>query len=255
MIDIPSIFGVLGLGLLVVAARYDGRHRENTDIVTGTAGLDRALANVRHVRCDHGRRRAVDEDGFRMSRSKATSSPRRAGLIEHGRALRRGLAQMDRIELIELALVLHGAHAHGIGEDPRPLVGLDRIVGPTAFPQLVDHLHVVLGDIVAAVVPVLPFFTHALGGAVEIAGDDVPADAALGQMIERRHAPRERIRRLVGQRAGDAEAQMLRHMGHGRNEQARIVDGDLHGVFQRGIAVASIDVVDAEHVGQKQAVE
>jgi hypothetical protein len=74
-------------------------------------------------------------------------------------------------------------------------------------------------------------------------------------MIERRHPARERIRRLIGQVHGDAEAEMLRRRGHRRHQQQRIVDRDLRGVRSAESAVAAEHVVDAEHVGEKQPVE
>ena len=74
-------------------------------------------------------------------------------------------------------------------------------------------------------------------------------------MIERRHAPGEGEGRLVGQRDGDAEAEMLGRRGHRRHEQQRIVDRHLRRMAQRRVRRAAEDVVDAEHVGEKDAVE
>ena len=94
-----------------------------------------------------------------------------------------------------------------------------------------------------------------LAATVEIAGDDVPADPALGQVVERRHAPGEGERRFVGQRDGDAEAEVLRGVRHGRDEEERIVDRHLGGVAQRRVGTAAEDVVDADDVGQEDPVE
>src|SRR5580700_9218712 len=51
------------------------------------------------------------------------------------------------------------------------------------FPRA-TRLHVVLGHVVADVVAGLFALAHALRGAVQIAGDNVPADAAIGQMVQ-----------------------------------------------------------------------
>ena len=83
---------------------------------------------------------------------------------------------MQRVEAVVLAIVVNPAHAVGAGEDAGRCVGDDGIVAPGALPELVDDLHVVLGLRVAVVMRLLAVAAHALGGAVEIAGDDVPAD-------------------------------------------------------------------------------
>ena len=56
-------------------------------------------------------------------------------------------------------------------------------------------------------------------------------------------------------RGGDAEAEVLGDRGHRRDEQQRIVDRDLRRLPERGVGVAAVDVVDAEHVGDEEAVE
>src|SRR5437879_4201013 len=104
---------------------------------------------------------------------------------------------MDSVERIVLAIMLDAVNTRRLGEDAARLVALYGVVFPAAFPQLVDDLHVFFGDIVAVVMGVLAGLAHALGGAVEIAGDDVPADAAIGEVIEGRHPAGEWIGRLV----------------------------------------------------------
>ena len=138
---------------------------------------------------------------------------------------------------------------------PRCPIAQRRVVLPAAFPELVDHLHIFVGDFVAVVMPGLLFLAGAARGAVEIAGHNVPADPSLGEMVERRHPPRERIGRLVGQVGGHAEAEMLGHRRHRRDQQQRIVARRLRGVAQRRVRAAAEHVVDAEHVGEKQPVE
>ena len=87
-------------------------------------------------------------------------------------------------------------HLGRIGEHAAGAVAQHRIVFPASLPELVDHLHIFVGDLVAVVVRGLLVLAGAAGGAVEIAGHHVPADPALGQMVERRHPPRERVGRL-----------------------------------------------------------
>ena len=117
---------------------------------------------------------------------------------------------MNGIEPVIIALVPDAMHLCRIGEDAARPVAQRGVILPASFPELVDHLHIFVGDIVAVVMRGLLVLAGAAGGAVEIAGDDVPADPAFGQMIERRHPPRERVGRLVGQVAGHAETEMFR---------------------------------------------
>ncbi len=51
-------------------------------------------------------------------------------------------------------------------------------VVPACFPKLVDNIHIFVGEIVAIVMGHLAIKANGAGGAVEIARDDVPADAA-----------------------------------------------------------------------------
>lgn len=92
-------------------------------------------------------------------------------------------------------------------------------------------------------------------GAVKVAGDDVPADPAIAQVVERGHAPGERIGVFVGERESDAEAQVLGNPGHGWYQQQRVVDRYLHATAQGGFGAALVDVVDAQHIGDEQGVE
>jgi hypothetical protein len=91
----------------------------------------------------------------------------------------------------------------------------------------------------------LPRQPHVARRAVEVAGDDVPADAPPRQVVERAHAARERIRVLVGQRAGDAEAQVLGGLRHQRHQRQRVEQRHLHATAQRRVARALVDVVNA----------
>ncbi|MGY3105970.1 hypothetical protein ACVWW7_002597 [Bradyrhizobium sp. LM6.9] len=103
--------------------------------------------------------------------------------------------------------------------------------------------------------PGLLVLAGAARGAVEIAGDDVPADPSLGEMIQRRHPPRERIGRLEGKIAGDAEAEILRYRCHRREQQQRFIRRRLRCIAQGCVRAVAIDVVDPEYVSQEQAIE
>ncbi len=154
-----------------------------------------------------------------------------------------------------LADVVDLVNFAGIAENPPFAVAQDGAVFPAAFPELVAHLQILLGIVVAGVVLGLRGLAHVLGAAFEVGGDDVPADPALGQMVEGRQAPGEGIRVLERQRSREAEAQVLGDHGHGRDQLQRIVDRHLGGLANRRITVALIDVVDTQDIGDEQAIE
>jgi hypothetical protein len=104
---------------------------------------------------------------------------------------------VDRIDPVELSVVLDAVDLRRIGEDAMLPVALDGALFPAALPQLVDDIHVFFGDVIALVVAGLHAEPHPGGGAVEVAGDDVPAGPAPCQVVERRHAAGQRIGRLV----------------------------------------------------------
>jgi hypothetical protein len=101
----------------------------------------------------------------------------------------------------------------------------------------------------------LILLTDVLRATFQIRRDDVPAGAALGQVIQGRQASGERIRMFKRQRGGQAKAQMLGHQGHGRNQLQRIVDRHLRSLTDRRVTVAVVDVINAQHIGNEQAVE
>ena len=103
-------------------------------------------------------------------------------------------------------LVPDPMHLARIGIKAARAVAQNRVVLPAAFPELVHHLHIFFGSVVALVVLDLLRQAHAARRAVEIAGDDVPADPPAGEMVQRRHAAGEEIGRLIGEVGGHAEA-------------------------------------------------
>ena len=168
-----------------------------------------------------------------MLRGEGAAAIGGAGLVQHRRSLRRRLAQVQRVEPVLPARDGGpGAPARDRRRCRRRGRADHRIVAPTAFPQRVDDLHVLVGQVVAIVMHHLGVETHGARGAVQIAGDDVPADAPVGQVVQRGHAAGEQERRLVGKVAGDAEAEMRGGVRHRRHQQQRIDQRHLHRAAQ-----------------------
>ena len=180
---------------------------------------------------------------------------RGAGLVEHGCALRRRLAEMQCVKAIVLAGMADAAHARRVGKDPLLAIDDDGVIRPAPLPERVDYVHVLFRHGVAVVVRLLSAMPHPLGGGVEIPCDDIPADPTLGQVVERRHAAGEGERRFIGERDGHSEAEVLRGVRHGRDKEERIVDRRLRGVAKRRVGTPAEDIVDSEHVRQEQPVK
>ena len=131
----------------------------------------------------------------------------------------------------------------------------DGIVLPATLPELVDHLHELVGDGVALVVRKLIVAAEIARGAVKRRSDDVPADPAIGQMVQGRHLAREQIRQLVERGDCDTEAKMLRRRRHGGDGKQRIVGRRLQSFAQGLVGTAAIDVENTKGVGDEKAIE
>ena len=214
-----------------------------------------AWRQPRDPRCDHRSRRPGHEDAFGMARGERLTCRGTARLIQHRRPLWGRRGQMQRLHRDVLALVADHMHAVGIGVEAARAVGEHRAILPALLPQLVDRRHVVLGNRVAVVMAALTSLAHGAGGAVQIAGDDVPADPPVGQVIERREPPRHEVGRFITERHRHAEAEIARHGGHGGHEEQRVVRRQLRSPRNRRPRVAAVHIIRSEHVRQKHAVE
>ncbi len=96
-----------------------------------------------------------------------------------------------------------------IAEDAAHAVAHHRIVFPAAFQQLVHHLQIFVGIVITRIVIGLALMTDILCTALQIRGDDVPADTTFGQVIQRGNAAGKRIRMLKGERGGQAKAEVF----------------------------------------------
>jgi hypothetical protein len=87
---------------------------------------------------------------------------RGAGLVEYRRALRRRFAEVDSAKLKIGAAVGYAMDPVGVGKfSPYPIPQHCSIL-PAVLPELIDRLHIVLGDLVTLVVAFLPMPRAAL---------------------------------------------------------------------------------------------
>ncbi|MNV84529.1 hypothetical protein D3C71_1784080 [compost metagenome] len=106
---------------------------------------------------------------------------------------------MDARHLEVFADVLDLVDLARIAENPPFAITQNGALFPAALPQFVANLQILFGKVVPGVVFGLGFLPKILGAALQVGSDDVPAGAALGQVIESRQAPGERIRMLERQ--------------------------------------------------------
>ncbi len=204
----------------------------------------------------HGvQREPADEHRLGVPGGELPAGVRAAGLVDHRGALPGRLRQVRPGHLVVLADVVDVAHLRGIGVDPVVPVLDHRVVVPGPLPQLVEHVQVLVGDLVAVVVLHLVVVAEVARGVGQVRGDHVPADPPLGQMVQCGHPAGEGERRLVGGGEGGREAEVLRHRRHRRDHQQRVVVGDLHGLPQCRLRPAAEPVVRADHIGQEHRVE
>ena len=139
--------------------------------------------------------------------AKSTALGRGAGLQDRRAVLRRAHDVERPARLEELALVLDAAHLAASANMRAVAVHHHRVLVP-ARPQLAADLDELVGAVVAHVGrrPV----DAEIGVLVVVdRGDDVPAGAAVGEMIERRPQPRGIERMMLADREGRGHADML----------------------------------------------
>ncbi|OEI67391.1 hypothetical protein Cus16_2991 [Curtobacterium sp. ER1/6] len=252
---VRQVVAVLRLRGLVGLVGDDGQQRVDLRRVPVAAGGLEGVADLPHRGRELRDRRRTDEDGLGVLRSETDPAGRCARLVDDGAPLHGRLRQVDAGHVEVRAVVLDRVDLRGVGEDARLAVLDDGVVLPRPLPQLVEHLEVLVGHVVAVVVAQLVGVAHVPGGTRQVPGDDVPADAALRQVVERRHAPRERIGVLVRGPRSDAEAEVLGHRCHRRDEQDRVVHRHLRPGAQGSLVRAAVHVVRPEDVGDEDAVE
>ena len=156
---------------------------------------------------------------------------------------------------VALALVVYPVNLRRVGVDARLLVGDDGVIVPRAFPELVGDVDIFRGPLVALVVRNDAVEAEVLRRVVADAGDDVPADAAIAQMVEGRDLAGEVEGMVLHDRAREGEPDMLGRFDQRGRQDRGIVDRDLHGFADEGVPAAFVDRVDADHVGEEEVVE
>ena len=185
------------------------------------------------------------EHRFGVAGRKPFAGIRRARLHENRPALRRARQVQRTFDLVVLALMTDRPHALRVGVASARSIVENRVIGP-AIPQPLDHGHVLFGPLVALGMADLANTAEVAGGLRRPGGDNIPADTAAADVIERAKLPREVIGLGVGGRSGrDQTDALCRHGQRGKR-------GDRLEPVER----CRLDVIpQPQDVGQEDRVE
>ncbi len=246
---------LLASGLLLGPAHDEGQPLVEEDVVGVAPVLGGLLLDLVDVRLGALRVAPGDEDRLGVLGGERAAPRGGAGLEKDRRALRAGLGDVRPDDVEVLADVVDVVDLGRVGVDAVGGVLDDGVVVPAALEQLVDDVEVLVGPLVALVVGRQAAVAEVAPGVLEVARDDVPADAAVGQVVEGGEPARVVEGVLMEDRLREREADVLRRVGERGDEEAGIVDRGLEPLLDGGIAVAAVDVVGADDVGEEDRVE
>src|SRR5215470_19884100 len=92
-----------------------------------------------------------------------------------------------------------------------------RIVLPTALPQFIGNIEVLVGPVIARIVMWQAAVPQARCGIGQIRRDDIPRHPSTRQMVEGGELPRKGKRMRLQHRAGKGKTEVLRAIRHGRD--------------------------------------
>ena len=228
---------------------------QHLDTVGIAAVLDGLFANLVAIglhACDAAA--ALGDDGVGPARGELLAPRRSAGLADRHPPLRRA-RRVDRPAHLEvLALVVDGMNLGAVGKH-RLLAVEDDGVGLPRLPQSGHHVGELVGDVVALVVRPVLVVAIILRRTVVAAGHAVPADAAIGRVVERVHQARQQVGRIFRHRQGRHDADRLgrhREVGH---QHGRIEFGGARRVPEVGIVRALVGIGHVRGVLDDHVVE
>ena len=182
--DVRFILLPFSLSFTVGFADDNRLHIEDQDAARIAPGFPGATANIRHRLFQQHFRRRADKYALRVAGGELLAAAGGASLIEHRRTLRRRLAEVDPRHREEVPLMVNRVNFSRIAEDLTFPVAQHRAILPAPLQQLIDHLQIFIGVVVAGVVVGLRFLANITRPALKIGGHDIPAHSPLRQMVE-----------------------------------------------------------------------
>src|ERR1700712_5543370 len=188
--------------------------------------------------------------------SRKTLTPSRRSRLEKNRcALWGRLRHMDALHREVLAAMIDAMDFRWVGEHAGIAIAHARTVFPTAFPQLVYDIHILICDVIALISRCDRILAEHLDTALSESRDDIPADTSARQMVERGHAPRKHIRWLMVGVAGHAEAKITGGISHRRKRHDRVLLRHLRTMAQRCVDVTAVDIVHSDAVSHEERID
>ena len=231
-----------GLGRLGHDHRGVGEDLDRTGIAAVLGG---GLAQTGGPRGDLLRGGPGEEHGLRVLGRELQPARGGAGLEQERGALRGGRNQGGRLDVEVLPGMPRAPDLVGIHDDPAGGVRDIGIVRVGGLPQRVDHVHVLIGAVVALVVGQLLAQTQVARRRLLIGGHHVPRDAPVGQRIQGGEAAGQIIGSRVGHGGGHTDSEGGGGPREQRRQDQRIQLGDLHATAQGGVRRPSVDVVQS----------
>ena len=228
---------------------------QHLDVVRVAAEIDGLAAHRLAVGLHRGdAAAALGDDRVGPARGEQLAARRAAGLADRHAALRRA-RRVERPAALEvLALVMDRVDLRTVGE--HRLVAVEHHgVGLPRLPQLRDHLGELVGDVVALVVRPVLLVAVVLGRTVVAAGHAVPADPALGDVVERVDQAGQQVGRVLRHRQRRHEADRPGRHREVRHQHGRVELGRARGVAQVGVVRALVGVGNVRGVLDDHVVE
>ncbi|EKB47174.1 hypothetical protein B879_04233 [Cecembia lonarensis LW9] len=135
------------------------------------------------------------------------------------------------------------------------LIHQQRILVPRSFPELVGDIQVFVGPVITGIVFDQGVEAEVACGIFLGAGDDVPCDAALGNVVEGGDLAGEVERMVLHDIGGVGQPDVLRGHGQGAEQHRGIVGRDLQPLVYVVHVLAVGRAVKARDIGEEHCVE
>ena len=198
----------------------------------------------------------LDEHGLGVTGGVGAAAVGGSGLEQHGRALRRRGHSEDALRPLIGAVDLDAVQHARVGIHTAGAVADLGILVPGVLPEPQARVEELVGRVIPLVVAEL--LRHAeqlVGRGLRRPGDDVPADAAGGEPVERREPAGGAVGLFDRGWRGDDKSELAGRVREGRDREHRVKGGELNAVSGDLVRHPSVERGVAVGVGEEEEVE